>query len=324
MTQQPGSKGGETGGAAAPPVPRLLAYARLSKLEFFDFYLSIFVVWSLLGPDQRFTWAALGTLALFLLGEFGVVSAVMAFDDVTGYLDGSDIANYEQDSSGLRKRHRKPLLDGTLSPEQAARFGRMAVATGGTLWLLTLVVGPHNPTWAIVLTVLVLVLSVQYSWGLNLSYKGGGEALIAFSPMCIVLIPYGIITGEAGGLVVTQAVLFGLWQILVSCYSNSNDIAGDTAVGRRNAATSFGVTGNQLFVSGLTALETSFILAATALGWVPWWFPLALLVVLGLRWRQLRGFLTTHEPLLARRRGINIHRVGVVTLVVFNLVHAAL
>jgi 1,4-dihydroxy-2-naphthoate octaprenyltransferase len=329
MQERVGDPHVASGMASAPAsrasaAPRWLAYARLAKWEFFDFYLSIPVVWTLLDPGLRLEGRTLLTLGLCLLAELGVVSAVMAFDDVTGYLDRSDLINYAPDSGGLRKRHRKPLLDGVLTPAQALRFGRIAAGAGGTVWLVTVVTGPHRPAWALLLAVLVLVFSVQYSWGLKLSYKGLGEVLIATSPMCIVLVPYGVITGRLTGMALTQAVLFGLWQILVSCYSNSNDIAGDAAVGRRNVATRFGATGNRIFISCLTSVELLVIAAATVTGMVPWWFPLALAGVLVLRARQLGGWLADGNALLARKRGVNIHRVGVLTLIAVNLVYPAL
>jgi 1,4-dihydroxy-2-naphthoate octaprenyltransferase len=78
---------------------RLPAYARLAKLGMVDYYLSLIVVWSLLpaagvGIDGS-SWA---TLIAFLLGAVGLVAAAVAFDDVAGYRDGSDAANYGADA----------------------------------------------------------------------------------------------------------------------------------------------------------------------------------------------------------------------------------
>jgi len=300
---------------------RLLPYARLAKYEFFDFYLSIPLVWTMLPPSLRTDAHVLATLLACFLGSICIVSSVMVFDDITGYLDGSDEINYAADGSGLRKRHRKPLLDGVLTVRQARRFGYTLVLAGVAIWVAIFATAPHRPAWAIATVSIAIFASVQYSWGLKFSYHGAAEILIAATPMCIVAAPYGLLTGEVTGLVLTESVLFGLWQILVSCYSNSNDIAGDTAVGRTNAATVFSPRGNRVFISALTSVETLVIVGSAATGLTPWWFPLALLPLLVLRARQLATFLTGGNALLARRRGVNNHRVGVATLILVNLVY---
>lgn len=320
-----------TGVTTAPPPntrpaglrDRILPYTRLAKLEFFDFYLSIPVVWALLPVSQRLAGDSLLTVFLFLVGELGVVTAVMVFDDITGYLDGSDHANYLGENSGLRPLHRKPLLTGALTLTQARRFGVLAIAWGVFFWGLTILVAPHRPLWAVVLVVATLVSTVQYSWGAKLSYHGLGELLIALSPAAIVIAPYALVTGEVTGLVVTSALLFGLWQILVSGYSNTNDIAGDTSVGRSTVAVRSGRRGNQIFLGALTTLDLLLIGGSALLGQTPWWFPLALLPVVALRLRQYVGFLGDGNALLARRRGVIVHRVGVAALVLVPLVHLA-
>lgn len=315
-------------GVPARPVPaagtwaRAVAYSRLAKAEFFDFYLSVLVVLAAVPVALRFDDRTLLTMLLFLVGEVGVVSAVMAFDDVTGFLDGSDRANYA-DPSGLRKTHRKPLLTGALTVRQAMWFARCALVWGAVWCALAIVSAPYTPLWAVLATAAGVIFSVQYSWGLKLSYRGAAELLIAATPVVIVVAPYGLITGELPAFVLVQGVLFGLWQILVSAYSNSNDIAGDRAVGRRNAATTLDRRGNTRFLTGLSLLDPLVVLGATALGWAPVWFPLVMAVPLMLRARQLLGWRRTHDALLSRRRGVTAHRVGVAALVVANVIHLA-
>jgi 1,4-dihydroxy-2-naphthoate polyprenyltransferase len=298
----------------------LLAYARLAKLDFFDFYLNIPVVWTLLSPELRLDPRALLTLLVFLAAEVSVVAAVVAFDDVTGFLDGSDVINYGP-RGGPRKRKRKPLLDGTLSVEQAIRFGRAAAALGAALCVLVVLVAPHRPIAAVLLTGLVFLAGVQYSWGLKLSYRGGQELVIAGSAFYLVAVPYALVTGGTGGFVLVQSFLFGLWQILVSVYSNTNDVAGDRSVGRRNVATLSSGRTNRVFIACLSAAELVVLLGAPLLHLAPWWFPLVMLPVLLLRARQLAAGLLRRNPLVARARGVAIHRAGVLLLVLLNLVH---
>ena len=302
---------------------RVLPYTRLAKLEFFDFYLSVPVVWALLPVTQRLAGDSLLTVVLFFIGEIGVVTAVMVFDDITGYLDGSDHANYLGEKSGLRPLHRKPLLTGELTLAQARRFGVLAIAWGVVFWTATVLTAEHKPLWAVILVAATLVSTVQYSWGAKLSYHGLGELLIALSPAAIIIAPYALATGEVTGLVITSALLFGLWQILVSGYSNTNDIAGDTSVGRSTVAVRSGQRGNQFFLGCLTALDLALIGGSALLGHTPWWFPLALLPVVALRLRQYGGFLRNGNALLARRRGVIVHRVGVAALVLVPLIHLA-
>lgn len=328
MTRSTAPGGGPPLGApvrpAVPAAPRarVMAYSRLAKAEFFDFYLSVLVVLAAVPTALRFEGASLLTMLLFLIGEIGVVSAVMAFDDVTGFLDGSDATNYA-DPSGLRKTHRKPLLTGALTVRQAMWFARCALVWGAVWCALAVAAAPYRPLWAVLATAAGVIFSVQYSWGLKLSYNGAAELLIAATPVVIVIAPYGLITGTLPTFVLVQGVLFGLWQILVSAYSNSNDIAGDRAVGRRNAATTLDRRGNTRFLTGLTLIDPVVVLGATALGWAPMWFPLVMAVPLALRARQLEGWRRTHDALLSRRRGVTAHRVGVAALVVANLIHLA-
>ncbi|KRV47676.1 1,4-dihydroxy-2-naphthoate prenyltransferase [Wenjunlia vitaminophila] len=312
----------------APPLvapraqSRARAYARLAKLDFFDFYLSVPLVWALLPGGLRLDGRGLGTLLLFLVGEVCVVAAVVAFDDVTGFRDGSDGANYGPGTPS-RKLRRKPLLDGSLTVEEAVRFGRLATLAGTLLWTAAICAAPHRPVWAVVCTALVLSASVQYSWGLKLSYRGGQEALIAGSPFLVVLVPYGLVTGELTGLLVVEAVLFGLWQVLVSLYSNLKDIEGDAKVGRRNIATSGSPRASQVVLTVLSAADVLLVIGASVFGAAPWWFALALGPVVVLRVRQFLTGVVRGDALLARARGMHLHRTGFVLLFVVNLVHMA-
>jgi hypothetical protein len=69
----------------------------------------------------------------------------------------------------------------------------------------------------------------------------------------------------------------------------------------------------------VSAGEFLLILALPVVGG-PWWFPLALLPTVLLRLKQLRVGFGEGDILRARRIGIHVHRVTVVTLVVVNLV----
>lgn len=297
---------------------RARAYAKLAKLAFFDYYLCVLVVASLLPAaalDDVRTWVV---LVLFDLGWVGVVAATVTLDDVTGLRDGSDARNYDA-SQTLRARDRKPLLDGRITLRQALRFGWGCAAAGAALWALTLTVAPYAPWWLWVAAALSVAVSVQYSYGLKLSYRGGQETVIWLSTGLCVLIPYGALNGELTGAAWLECFLFGLWSLMVSVYSNINDVEGDREAGRRNLATGVGPGAYRAFVAGLSAAETAAIVLVLVAGAVPPWFGLFLLPVVLLRARQARHGLLAGRVLSARKQGITIHRWGVVLLIAANL-----
>ncbi|MFF8608687.1 UbiA family prenyltransferase [Streptomyces sp. NPDC015346] len=302
---------------------RIGVFARLVKFQFvIDFFLALVIVWTGMEPETRLDGHVLLTVLLFALGKVGVLSAVMTLDDVTGIKDGSDSANYlADDNTELRPLKRKPLLTGDLTVQQAQRFGQLSLVWGAVWWLVAVWQAPHTPVWALVVAGLLLVFSVQYSWGLKLSYIGLGELLLLFSASAFVLAPYGITVGELPALILVEALLFGFGQLLIAGYSNTKDISGDAAVGRRTVAVLTSERGNKIFLGTLTALNLLVILVPAALGWIPWWFALALLPLIAVRLNQYGSFLRNGHALLARSRGVVAFRVTVVCVVAFNVLH---
>ena len=294
------------------------AYVKLAKLDIVDYYLGVLVVWALLVPALRFDAGVLTTMGVFLVGEVLVIVAMVALDDLTGYRDGSDIANYAPDAPA-RKLNRKPLVAGTLTEPQVLRFALVTAAAGAAVWLGALAVAPHRPVWTVALVAVTFVFALQYSWGVKLSYHGFQEFFLAALGVALVLAPYGLVTGGLDGVVVVQALIFGLGPLLFGVYSNTNDVDGDRRVGRPTVAALTTPRGNRLFIRAVSAGEFLLILALPLVGG-PWWFPLALLPTVLLRLRQLRVGFGEGDILRARRIGIDVHRVTVVTLVLVNLV----
>ncbi|TQM77959.1 1,4-dihydroxy-2-naphthoate octaprenyltransferase [Saccharothrix saharensis] len=294
------------------------AYVKLAKLDIVDYYLGVLVVWALLAPASRLDPGVLATLGVFLVGEVFVIVAMVALDDLTGYRDGSDAANYAPDAPA-RKLNRKPLVAGTLTEPQVLRFALVTAAVGAAVWLGALAVAPHRPLWAVALVAVTYFFALQYSWGVKLSYRGFQEFFLAALGWALVLAPYGLATGDLDGVVVVQALLFGLGPLLFGVYSNTNDVEGDRRVGRPTVAALTTPRGNRLFVRAVSVCEFLLVLALPLVGG-PWWFPLALLPTVVLRLRQLRVGFGRGDILRARRIGIDVHRVTVVTLVVVNLV----
>ncbi|MGH3814714.1 MAG: UbiA family prenyltransferase [Pseudonocardiaceae bacterium] len=305
--------------AAAVPRAKVRAYARLAKLDIFDYYLGLLVVWSLLPAADRLDARSLLMLAVFLVGEVCVVAAAVAFDDVTGYRDGSDAANYGPDAPA-RKLRRKPLLTGALSPSEAMRFGWAMAVVAALAFTVSVLIAPHRPAWAIAVTVVCAVAFIQYSWGAKLSYHGWAEVVLAGVAVGWLLAPYGLLSGTAGGFVIVQALVFGLGPVLFGVYSNTNDRAGDASVGRRTAATVLSARGNAAYIAVVSLAETLIIVGSAALGVAPWWFPLVMLPTITLRALQYDTGFRKGDILRARWLGIRAHRTTVALLVVVNLV----
>lgn len=301
----------------------LAAYARLAKLDIVDYYIGLPLVLAMLAPALRWQGGTLGLLALILLAEVAVVAAMVAFDDVTGYRDGSDAANYGSDAA-RRRLARKPLVAGTLTELQALRFAWTATAVSAVLWAVVVMLAPHQPAWAVALAVLCVVASVQYSWGLKISYRGFQELFLVGLGVGWVLVPYGLLTGELDGFVAVQALLFGFGPMLFGLYSNTNDADGDHAAGRITVAARVSPRLNTAFIIAVTAAESALITGSTLLGISPWWFPVVLVPVFALRVVQLFVGFVRGDILRARRMAIHTHRVTVAILIAANLLAPSL
>lgn len=305
--------------AATHAPSRLRSYARLGKLDVYDYYLGIFLALAAaLFPLDAFTARKALVLALFLVGEIAVLMAMVALDDVTGFRDGSDLANYGPDNP-LRSKARKPLVAGALTVPQALRFAWTCAVAGALLWTAASALAPHRPLWALVAAGALFVVSLQYSYGLKISYHGFQEAFLVALGAVLVIVPYGLLTGEFAGFLMVQAVLFGFGPLMFGVYSNTNDVEGDRAVGRPTVAALVSERGNAVFIGVLSAVEFLIGALASATGTAPWWFVLLMLPATALRTRQyLTGFVRG-DIMTARRTGFTVHRLSVVLMTAANI-----
>ncbi|CAL9587695.1 UbiA family prenyltransferase [Streptomyces albus] len=307
----------------ARPESKARSFARLGKLDVYDYYPSIVVALAaVLLPLSRFEAAQGWTLGLFLAGEVLVVMAMVALDDVTGYRDGSDAANYGPNDP-LRRKLRKPLIAGTLTLREALAFAWVTAAAGAVLWAGAVAVAPHRPGWTLVLVPVLFVVALQYSYGVKISYHGFQEVFLVGLGVALVLAPYGLVAGRFSWFVLVLAVLFGFGPLMFGVYSNTNDIPGDRAVGRPTVACLVSERGNAVFVGVLSAAEFLLGALASATGAAPWWFVVLMLPVTVLRARQyLTGF-RRGDIMTARKQGFVVHRVSTVLLVCAALLHGA-
>ncbi|MFF7851099.1 UbiA family prenyltransferase [Streptomyces sp. NPDC007910] len=318
-----------TAPAGPPATPartdgRLATYARLGKLDVYDYYLGTFIalsaVVSLTGALTGRTAALFG---VFVVGQVLLLMAMTAFDDVTGFRDGSDITNYGPDHP-LRNVRRKPLVAGTLTVPEALRFAWTCAVLAAVLFAVTALLAPHRPAWTAIGLVVLWVVTLQYSYGVKLSYHGFQEVYLVALGFALVILPYGMVTGQATGFLLVQAVLFGFGPLMFGVYSNTNDVDGDRAVGRPTVAALVSERGNARFIGALSLAEFLTIAGASATGLAPWWFVLLMLPASLLRLRQyLLGF-RSGDIMRARRTGFAVHRLGVALMVVSHPLAAAL
>lgn len=297
---------------------RVGAYARLAKLDVWDYYLAFPLAWAAAGPAAWTDPAVAATLALLALGAVGVVAGAVALDDVTGFRDGSDAANYGPDTPA-RKLARKPLLTGEITERDAVRFAWVAAGAGALLWGLAAAAAPFSPQWTLVVLAVCAVTAVQYSWGAKISYRGGQELFLAGFGAGLVLAALGLVAGEVTAFAAVQAALFGLGPLLFGVYSNTRDAEADAAVGRRTVAAVLPPAGNRAFIAFLTVAEIALIVIAAGLGVAPWWFSLAMLPAMAMRVAQLRRGVGLGDLLGARLLGLYGHRATVALLIVVDL-----
>lgn len=305
---------------AAPTESKFRSYTRLGKLDVYDYYLSTAVVLAaVLLPLSAFSARTAAVLVVFLLGQVFVIMAMVALDDLTGFRDGSDIANYGPDNP-LRNKLRKPLVAGTLTEREAVRFAWLCAGGGALLWAAAIAVAPHRPLWAVLLIGALFVVSLQYSYGLKISYHGFQEAFLVWLGAVLVIGQYGLLTGEFSGFAMVQGVIFGFGPLMFGVYSNTNDVDGDRAVGRPTVAALVSVRGNAIFIGVLSAAEYLLSLTASVTGIAPWWFALVMLPSAALRAHQYVTGFRKGDIMVARRTGFAVHRLSVVLLVVASLV----
>ncbi|MGN2638104.1 UbiA family prenyltransferase [Nocardia takedensis] len=302
-----------------PTTKSLRAYGHLANVYFLDYNLGYLLVATLLPTTvarDGGTWLA---LALIVVGYFLIHSAVIAFDDITGFRDGTDAKNYQDDPSALRRAKWKPLVTGELTLPRALRFAWACVGVGGALLLAGLFVAPHHPPVLIALAVLGAAVSVQYSYGMKFSHIGFQEAVLLLWTLELVLIPFWALTGGVTGRLVTEGALFAFWLMMVSMYSNMRDMATDRGAGRINLAT---LAGERRYIGLLGVLAVADLVVVAVLvaaGVLPVLLGVLLCPVFVARLFQFRLGALDRNPLLGRLLGRRLAWAGAILLALGNL-----
>lgn len=296
------------------------AYGHLANIYFLDYNLGYVQLATLLPAavvGDGGTWAA---LALIVAGYFLVHCAVIAFDDVTGFRDGTDAKNYRDNPSALRRLRWKPLVTGELRLPQALRFAWTCLVAGVVLLVAGLLVAPHHPLWLVVLAVVGACVSAQYSYGLKFSHIGFQELVLFLWTAELVLIPYWALTGGVTARLVVEGALFAFWLMMVSFYSNLRDLETDRGAGRLTLAT-FAGERNYIRILGVLAVADLVVVAVLVVtGTLPLLLGVLLSPVFAGRLVQFRRAALNRDPLLGRLLGRRLAWAGAVLTALGNLV----
>ncbi len=302
-----------------PVTKSVRAYAHLANLYFLDYNLGYLLVATLLPaaivPDGG-TWAI---LALIVVGYFLVHCAVIAFDDVTGFRDGTDAKNYRDNPSALRRLRWKPLVTGELELPQALRFAWTCAVVGLALLVGGLLAAPHHPLWLIVVAVVGAGVSVQYSYGMKFSHIGFQEVVLFLWTAELVLVPFWALTGGVTAHLVTEGALFAFWLMMVSFYSNLRDLETDRGAGRINLAT---IAGERDYIRILGVLAVADLVVVAFLvvtGMLPLLLGVLLCPVFAARVVQFRIAALNRNPLLGRLLGRRLAWAGAALMAIGNL-----
>ncbi|MGV9680569.1 UbiA family prenyltransferase [Nocardia sp. NPDC003482] len=290
---------------------KLTGFLRLSKIAVFQHYFGWILAWLSLDPIVARRPTVVLAMMWFLVGSIAIVATTCAIDDIVGFRNGSDAINYRAEET-RRDIRRKPLLSGTVSERQAIIFVICAAAIAifaGVIAFWSL--GWQSPNFAYLMYLAGFILSIQYSAGLRMSYHlGGAEMLLFGATACGLYAPFLAVAGHWTRSVAAEGVLLGLWMLMVSSYSNVNDIVGDRMVGRKTLAT---VSNSASLAAVLSLLVTGSIAATVWLvvgAGFPWWTFLTMVPPTFLHVRQLHLGPVRKQWLDARRMGMYAYNLG--------------
>lgn len=298
-----------------PALGWLRARLALGKFKIVELWLGFFVGVSLLGGDALRDGRVLAILGAILVTGIAVIAATCSLDDITGVRDGVDQANH---SNGARWGVAKPILTGDLAERSAFSFVRVLGAVGAAAYAVALALAWPLPAWLLVTMTAMMVIALNYSYGLKLSYHGAGELVIFIGGAGTVFVPYALATRSISAAVIVSAILVGAWHAQVVVFSNTNDRAGDRATQRMTIAARTSPRGNKIYIASLFAIVWATTAVALATHVLSPWTIAALAPVWGLQLYQLWSGLGRDQWLRARLAGFRVLRVGILALTLVN------
>lgn len=297
-------------------IARLRFLFELGKFKIVELWLGFFVGVSLLGSIAIESPRAIITLTLILGVGIAVIGATCSLDDVVGMRDGVDQATHR---GNTRWGVSKPLLTGHLKEKQAMRFVSLLGVFSILAYIGAIAAAWPLPGWAIGIITGMILVSLNYSYGLKLSYHGMGEAVIFIGGAGTVLVPYILVAKEVSPTLLFEAILVGIWHAQVVVFSNTNDAFGDRQTGRMTIAARTSKRGNKFYIGTLFILFWAVTIVALLWEWIPARILFAILPVWFLQIHQLWSGLAKEEWLRARLMGFRVLRLGIVALTAVNI-----
>jgi 1,4-dihydroxy-2-naphthoate octaprenyltransferase len=287
------------------------AYARLANARFYYHWYPVIVAWLLLPHAIKLQTGTLEVFGLALFAAASLGAAGGSLDDLQGTRDNLDQKTYDT-AERQRSIRAKPLLLGELTERGAERFGHLTATLGILAGCAMVLVAPHPSLLVLAIVLVSALASVQYSYGLKLSYHGGGECLIAYATAVTAVIPYALTVGRIDGPIVTIAIMLGCWFMQIPLFSNMADADKDLQADRRTFANQLSAQANARYITG------AFVCcwAVTALGFAAGWLPAVLAIVLVPVWAiqvsQLLTGLRRGDVLRARLLGTHAYDLALV------------
>ena len=181
--------------------------------------------------------------ALILVAGIAVIAATCSLDDIVGVRDGVDQANH-RGRRALGRRQADPRRAAGASARPSASC-TCSASSPSSATAATLALAWPLPAWLVVAMLAMMLLAVNYSYGLKLSYHGAGELVIFVGGAGTVLLPYALVAKRRRRRCCSSASLVGAWHAQVVMFSNTKDAAGDRATGRMTIAARTSPRGNR-------------------------------------------------------------------------------
>ena len=294
----------------------LRSFFELGKFKIFELWLGFFVGVTLIPQNHSLISHDILILGLILFSGISVIAATCALDDITGVRDGVDQANHQDNQ---RYGVNKPILDGRLSEYKAFHFiAFLGIVIISGLASAMILAWPR-PLWFVLLTLALILVAVNYSWGLKLSYHGAGEFVVFLGGAGTVLVPYGLIADNISSTVLVLSFLVGIWNSQIVVFSNSVDKSGDLANDRMTIAARSSKTGNYLFICTLFFLSWLITALSLVVGWIAPSYLFVLLPIAGAQAAQLWIGIHHEQWMKARLIGFRVLRYGIILLIITNL-----
>lgn len=294
-------------------------YLALAKVDVPDYWFGPVVAWSC--AANPFGWVAVPA-AMLVTGVAGGNWAAAALDDIQGLADGIDEVTYSAENT-LRSRARKPLLTGELTATDARLFAGACVLGSAGISVLAFGLSPHRPLRMVPIGLAGLLLSVQYSYGLKLSYRPGGAEASLFGTMMLVTAGPGYLFGAARPSLWAATLLLSSTMTQSAMSANGQDAVADAAGGRRTIATLLSPQRYGRLIAALSVVDLAVALGAVGLGALQPITVLTLAPAAVFKARQARSA-WQGDWLRARRTGFTALRMIAGGIVAGNLIGRAM